>query len=112
MDTYVKGKGYNNPLLLKLAIAFHTVLTEFTTSNSRDPAVCIYLTIQMEPLEEFINGMWESLRALEPDKSDELLEDDSQLAAWTEIFKIHYILQRYLILIMSRLFSVPTFKLK
>ncbi len=28
-----------------------------------------------------------SLRDLELDKAEELLEDDSQLAAWTEIFK-------------------------
>ncbi len=45
-------------------------------------------------LEIFINIMWTSLRALESDKSEELLKDDSQLAVWTDLFKMHCIFQR------------------
>ncbi len=41
--------------------------------------------------------MWESLRTLEPDHPDESLEEDSQLAIWTEVFKIYWILQRQVI---------------
>ncbi len=91
----MKRKGYNDPVLLKLAIAFHTFLSEVMTSyDSRRPAVKIFVYVQLSSLDIFIDRVWRSLRALEPDKSGELLEDGSQMAVWTEIFKIYCILQR------------------
>ncbi len=89
LDTYVKRKGYNDPVLLKLAVAYCTALADVVTSHSRHPS-----TLFLLDTPGFVNKIWTSLRALEPDKADEFLEDDSQLAVWTEIFKMYCILQR------------------
>lgn len=88
LDTYVKRKGYNDPVLLKLAVAYCTFLADVVTSHSRRLSTRFLLDTP-----RFVKKIWTSLRALKPDKADELLEDDSQLAVWTEIFKIHCILQ-------------------
>ncbi len=84
LNTYVKRKRYIDPVLLKLAVEFCTFLSDIVTFQSGRPFNrCIFY------MNSFINGMWESLRALEPSNPD-----DSQLAVWTEIFKIYCILQR------------------
>jgi len=92
LDTYVKRKGYNDPLLLKLAIAFH-ILSEAVFLHSTNSSVRSYVSVNLWSMMPFVDGMWTSLRALEPDESDELsAADDSQLAIWTEIFKTYRLL--------------------
>jgi len=88
LDAYVKRKGYNDSALLKLAVTFCTLLSDIVTCHSRHPA-----TRCLVDIHNFIKGVWESLRTLELDKSDDLLEDGSQLALWTEIFNMHCILR-------------------
>lgn len=80
LDANIFIKGYSDPILLKLTITFHTFLSDVATTFSTYPAVNSYVAVQLSSLEIFINFMWTSLRALESDKSDELLKDDSQLA--------------------------------
>ncbi len=86
--------GYNHPVFLKLAIAFHTHLSELATVHSSHPIVDVCVSTQLFSLEKFISDMWKSLRALQPDQSDEFAADDSQLAVWTEISKIYCTLRR------------------
>ncbi len=85
----MKRKGYNDPVLLKLAVALCTFLSDVVTSHSRHPA-----TLYLNYIPRFVDDIWRSLLALEFDKTDKLLEDDSQLAVWMEMFKIYFILQR------------------
>ncbi len=35
------------------------------------------------------------MRELEPNKFEDCLEEDPQLAIWAEVFKLHCVLQRY-----------------
>jgi len=87
LDTYVERKGYNDPILLKLAVTFCTLLSDIAIFPLR---LQHSATLVLIGIINFIHDIWD---ALEPDKADELLEDDSQLAVWTEIFKMQCILQ-------------------
>jgi len=88
LEAYVKRKGCKDPVLLKLAVAYCNILADVVTSRSRHPSIRY-----LYKMRTFLNDMWKSLRALEPDNADEFLEDDSQLAVWTEILKMYCILQ-------------------
>ncbi len=94
LDIYVKRKGYNDPVLLKLAMTFHTFLSEIPMFHSRFPTFFTYTSKQFLALVTFIDCMWMSLGTLEPNRSDELSEDESQFVVWTEIFKICNVLMK------------------
>ncbi len=90
----MKEKGYNDPILSKFAITFHAYLSEVLTFHSRFITDNTYNFGHTNLLVKFLGCMWRPLHALEPAKSDELSQDDSQLAVWTEIFEIYFILQK------------------
>ncbi|KLO14315.1 hypothetical protein SCHPADRAFT_939614 [Schizopora paradoxa] len=89
---YVRRKGPDDPALGKFAAGL-VVHWEFCFSQpSRD----VKETYVWEPLritKPFLDGMWKSLRDMEIKLLAELLEDDTRLAVWVDVFKVRHLLR-------------------
>lgn len=90
LQTYVLDRGFNDPVLLKFAIALlahYELLSSHWAPSSSDPPY------EFRTLPWFVDGftlgMWDSIHALDPDTSDDISADDSQLTIWIEVFKLH-----------------------
>ncbi len=82
--------GVKDLTLLKLAIAIRA-RCEFAPPNTELSAYNFYFALLVE---RFSSRMWTSLHSFEPDEVDTFLQDETQLAIWAEVFKLHYISQR------------------
>ncbi len=89
----MKKKGFDDPLLLKLAIitnARYEVKSFDTLQSEAAPYEHDFAWFVVH----FSWTMWRSLHALEPDEADALSKDESRLAIWVEVFKFYCISQR------------------
>jgi len=85
----VKRNGFDDPNLLKIAVA-SIANYEVISHSSRVDHDVLYRPYSWF-VEFFILGMWKSICTFDPDELEKLLEDDSQLALWAEIFKLYCI---------------------
>jgi len=90
LETYVKRNGFNDPNLLKFVVAIVAYYKVISAHSARS-----YLSILGHHYSWFIRdcilGMWESIRTFDLSELEKILEDNSQLALWAEIFKLYCI---------------------
>lgn len=86
---YVRRKGFDDPVLLKFAIGF-IALWEVNLS----PTMCYFYLRSFELTSgRLTHDMCKGLRNVEPDIFDVYLENNTRLAIWVEVFKLHWILR-------------------
>jgi len=95
---YVEKKGFGDTSLLGLVEA---ILVRYEIANSDcfdSQAEAVFYEREFSAfMMSFVSEIWEAIRTLSLNKADDTSQDVSQLEIYAGLFKLHCILQRYVI---------------
>lgn len=93
MDTYVRIKGFNDPVLFKFVTGL-IVRWEIHLSSKPPTVNHVYDASPGWDTPYFVHAMCKSLQDMGPDELHKLTEEDSELEIWVKVIQLHHISRR------------------